>query len=105
MAGQDKGYKLHILYGCKASPSEKGYKTVNDSPEAISFSWELSTTPVNVSGAKPTSLLTISSLDVDAGKLKTLEAKLFGSDTAQGGGGALEPKLLLPDEIKAHFAG
>ncbi len=104
VAGQDKGYKLHILYGCKASPSEKGYKTVNDSPEAISFSWELSTTPVTVSGAKPTSLLTISSLDVDAGKLKTLEAKLFGSD-AQGGGGATEPKLLLPDEIKAHFAG
>lgn len=104
VAGQDKGYKLHILYGCKASPSEKGYKTVNDSPEAISFSWELSTTPVNVSGAKPTSLLTISSLDVDAGKLKALEGKLFGSDT-QGGAGNLEPKLLLPDDIKTHFAG
>ena len=104
VAGQDKGYKLHVLYGCKASPSEKGYKTVNDSPEAISFSWELSTTPVNVSGAKPTSSLTISSLDVDPVKLKTLEAKLFGAD-AQGGGQAADPKLLLPDEIKAHFAG
>jgi len=104
VAGQDKGYKLHVLYGCKASPSEKGYKTVNDSPEAISFSWELSTTPVNVSGAKPTSSLTISSLDVDPGKLKTLEAKLFGAD-AQGVGQSAEPKLLLPDEIKAHFAG
>ena len=104
VAGQDKGYKLHILYGCKASPSEKGYKTVNDSPEAISFSWELSTTPVNVAGAKPTSSLTISSLDVDAGKLKTLEGKLFGAD-AQGGVQAADPKLLLPDEIKAHFAG
>ena len=104
VAGQDKGYKLHVLYGCKASPSEKGYKTVNDSPEAISFSWELSTTPVNVTGAKPTSSLTISSLDVDAGKLKTLEAKLFGAD-AQGGGQASDPKLLLPDEIRAHFAG
>ena len=104
VAGQDKGYKLHILYGCKASPSEKGYKTVNDSPEAISFSWELSTTPVNVTGAKPTSSLTISSLDVDPGKLKTLEAKLFGADV-QGGGQAADPKLLLPDEIKAHFAG
>ena len=103
VAGQDRGYKLHVLYGCKASPSEKGYKTVNDSPEAISFSWEISTTPVNVAGAKPTSLLTISSLDVDAGKLKALEAKLFGAD-AQGGGQASEPKLLLPDEIKAHFA-
>ena len=104
VAGQDKGYKLHVLYGCKASPSEKGYKTVNDSPEAISFSWEISTTPVNVTGAKPTSLLTISSLDVDPGKLKTLESKLFGAD-AQGGQQAAEPKLLLPDEIKAHFAG
>lgn len=103
VAGQDRGYKLHILYGCKASPSEKGYKTVNDSPEAISFSWEISTTPVNVAGAKPTSLLTISSLDVDPGKLKSLEAKLFGAD-AQGGQQAAEPKLLLPDEIKAHFA-
>lgn len=103
VAGQDRGYKLHVLYGCKASPSEKGYKTVNDSPEAISFSWEISTTPVNVAGAKPTSLLTISSLDVDSGKLKSLEAKLFGAD-AQGGGQAAEPKLLLPDEIKAHFA-
>ena len=103
VAGQDRGYKLHVLYGCKASPSEKGYKTVNDSPEAISFSWEISTTPVNVAGAKPTSLLTISSLDVDPGKLKSLEAKLFGAD-AQGGGPASEPKLLLPDEIKAHFA-
>lgn len=104
VAGQDKAYKLHILYGCKASPSEKGYKTVNDSPEAISFSWELSTTPVNVSGAKPTSSLTISSLDVDPGKLKTFEAKLFGADAA-GGGQATESKLLLPDEVKAHFAG
>ena len=104
VAGQDRGYKLHVLYGCKASPSEKGYKTVNDSPEAISFSWEISTTPVNVSGAKPTSLLTISSLDVDPAKLKALEAKLFGAD-AQGGQQAAEPKLLLPDEIKAHFAG
>lgn len=104
VAGQDRAYKLHVLYGCKASPSEKGYKTVNDSPEAISFSWEISTTPVNVAGAKPTSLLTISSLDVDATKLKALEAKLFGAD-AQGGQQAAEPKLLLPDEIKAHFAG
>ena len=103
VAGQDRGYKLHVLYGCKASPSEKGYKTVNDSPEAISFSWEISTTPVNVDGAKPTSLLTISSLDVDPSKLKSLEAKLFGAD-AQGGQQAAEPKLLLPDEIKAHFA-
>ena len=106
--GQQDRLAFGLVYRTKigddVAGQDKGYKTVNDSPEAISFSWELSTTPVTVSGAKPTSLLTISSLDVDAGKLKTLEAKLFGSD-AQGGSGALEPKLLLPDEIKAHFAG
>jgi len=101
VAGQDKGYKLHLIYGCKASPSEKGYKTVNDSPEAITFSWDVSTTAVNVAGFKPTSLLTINSLDVDAGKLKTLEEKLFGKE----GAGAADPTLLLPDEVKAHFAG
>lgn len=100
LAGQDKGYKLHFIYGCKASPSEKGYKTVNDSPEAISFSWDISTTAINVSGFKPTALLTISSLDVDAQKLKSLEEKLFGKDGAV----ALEPTLMLPDEIKTHFA-
>lgn len=100
LAGQDKGYKLHFIYGCKASPSEKGYKTVNDSPEAISFSWDISTTAINVAGFKPTALLTISSLDVDATKLKALEDKLFGKD----GAGALEPTLMLPDEIKTHFA-
>lgn len=100
LAGQDKGYKLHFIYGCKASPSEKGYKTVNDSPEAISFSWDISTTAINVAGFKPTALLTISSLDVDATKLKNLEEKLFGKD----GAGALEPTLMLPDEIKTHFA-
>lgn len=100
LAGQDKGYKLHFIYGCKASPSEKGYKTVNDSPEAISFSWDISTTAINVAGFKPTALLTISSLDVESTKLKTLEEKLFGKD----GTGALEPTLMLPDEIKTHFA-
>lgn len=100
LAGQDKGYKLHFIYGCKASPSEKGYKTVNDSPEAISFSWDISTTAINVAGFKPTALLTISSLDVDATNLKRLEEKLFGKD----GAGALEPTLMLPDEIKTHFA-
>lgn len=100
LAGQDKGYKLHFIYGCKASPSEKGYKTVNDSPEAISFSWDISTTAINVAGFKPTALLTISSLDVEVTKLNTLEEKLFGKD----GNGALEPTLMLPDEIKTHFA-
>lgn len=100
LAGQDKGYKLHFIYGCKASPSEKGYKTVNDSPEAISFSWDISTTAINVAGFKPTALLTISSLDVETTKLKSLEDKLFGKD----GASALEPTLMLPDEIKTHFA-
>lgn len=100
VAGQDKGYKLRFIYGCKASPSEKGFKTVNDSPEAITFSWDISTTQVPVSGFKPTAQLTISSLDVDVVKLKSLEDKVFGKD----GAGANEPTLLLPDEIKAHFA-
>ena len=108
--GQQDRLAFGLVYRTKigddVAGQDKGYKTVNDSPEAISFSWELSTTPVTVSGAKPTSLLTISSLDVDAGKLKTLEAKLFGSDGGgQGGGAATDPKLLLPDEIKAHFTG
>ena len=107
--GQQDRLAFGLVYRTKigddVAGQDKGYKTVNDSPEAISFSWELSTTPVTVSGAKPTSLLTISSLDVDTGKLKTLEAKLFGSDAGQGGASATEPKLLLPDEIKAHFAG
>lgn len=87
------GYKLHIVYGCLAAPSERAYATVNDSPEAITFSWEVTTTPVNVTGAKPTSIVTIDSTKADAAKLAALEAKLFGSDDE-------EPTLLLPDEIK-----
>lgn len=78
--GQDYGYKLHLIYGCMASPSEKQYQTVNDSPEAITFSWELTTTPVNVDGMKPTSIVTINSKDCDAEKLKALEDILYGSD-------------------------
>lgn len=87
------GYKLHLIYGATASPSEKGYQTVNDSPEAITFSWELTTTPVNVSGMKPTALITIDSTKADASKLKALEAILYGS-------GENEPRLPLPDEVK-----
>ena len=88
----DYGYKLHLIYGAKAAPSEKAYQTINDSPEAITFSWEVTTTPVNVTGFKPTSCLTIDSTKVDAGKLKQLEDQLYGTETE-------EPKLLLPDEV------
>lgn len=75
------GYKLHIVYGCTASPSERSYATVNDSPEAITFSWEFSSTPVNVTGHKPVSCITIDSTKVDATKLKNLENKLYGVST------------------------
>ena len=88
------GYKLHIIYGALAAPSEKAYATVNDSPEAITFSWELSTTPVNVTGGNPTASLTIDSTKVNSEKLKALEDILYGSETESTG-----PRLPLPDEI------
>lgn len=90
--GNEHGYKLHIVYGCQASPSEKQYSTINDSPEAITFSWEVNTTPVNVTGKKPTATLIIDSTKADKAKLTALEAILYGSETA-------EPRLPLPDEI------
>lgn len=93
--GDAHGYKLHIIYGAMASPSEKAYATINDSPEAITFSWELTTTPVNVTGKKPTASLTIDSTKADPTKLAALEAILYGSD---GGSGA-DARLPLPDEI------
>ena len=89
----DYGYKLHLVYGALAAPSEKAYATINDSPEAITFSWEFSTTPVAVAGHKPTSCITIDSTKCDAEKLAALEAILYGSDEE-------EPRLPLPDEIK-----
>ena len=76
--GNDYGYKLHLIYGALAAPSEKAYSTINDSPEAITFSWEITTTPVNVTGAKPTASLTIDSTKVDAEKLAALEKVLYG---------------------------
>lgn len=91
------GYKLHLIYGALASVSEKAYSTINDSPEAITFSWEFSTTPVNVTGFRPTSLITIDSTKVDAGKLAALEAVLYGSDSE-------EARLPLPDEIAELMA-
>ena len=95
----DYGYKIHLVYGCKAKPAQKNYQTINDSPEAITFSWEVSTTPVEVQGFKPTATVTIDSTKVTAEKLKALEDALYGTES-------VEPKLLLPSEIlaivKAH---
>ena len=92
--GNEHGYKLHIVYGCQASPSEKQYSTINDSPDAVTFSWEVSTTPVNVNGKKPTATLIIDSTKADKAKLTALEAILYGSEST-------EPRLPLPDEIAA----
>lgn len=92
VANNEYGYKLHIIYGALAAPSEKAYATINDSPEAITFSWEVTTTPVNVTGHKPTACVTIDSTKVNAEKLAALEAMLYGSESE-------EPKLPLPDEI------
>lgn len=92
----DHGYKLHFIYGALAAPSEKAYATVNDSPEAITFSWEITTTPVEVNGAKPTASLTIDSTKVDAEKLAALEAIIYGSEDT-------EARLPLPDEIAEIF--
>ena len=90
--GNDYGYKLHLVYGCLAAPSEKGYSTINDNPDAITFSWEVSTTPVNVEGFKPTSQITIDSTKAEPTKLAALEAVLYGSAET-------EAKLPLPDEV------
>ena len=94
--GNDHGYKLHIIYGAMASPSEKAYATINDSPEAITFSWEITTTPVSVSGFKPTASVTIDSTKIDEAKLKQLEAILYGDNGSSSAG---EARLPLPDEI------
>lgn len=98
--GNGYGYKLHIIYGALASPSEKAYATINDSPEAITFSWEITTTPVNVTGAKPTASLVIDSTKADPTKLAALEDILYGKDDD----GSAEPRLPLPDEIKTLMA-
>lgn len=86
------GYKLHLIYGALAAPSEKAYATINDSPEAITFSWEFTTTPVNVANHKPTASLVIDSTKVDKEKLAALEAVLYGSESE-------EARLPLPDEV------
>lgn len=94
--GNDFGYKLHLIYGATAAPSEKAYATVNDSPEAVTFSWEVTCTPVEVEGFKPTATVVIDSRKVDAEKLAALEAKLYGSESE-------EAQLPLPAEIAAMF--
>lgn len=80
----DHGYKLHLIYNATASPSERAYQTINDSPDAITFSWEFTTTPVNVTGYKPTACITIDSTKVNADKLALLEEELYGSATGEG---------------------
>lgn len=97
VAGNDLGYKLHMIFGGNASPSEKAYATINDTPEAITFSWEVTTTPIEVTGFKPTASLTIDSTKVDPTKLAALETILFGSANA-------DARLPLPDEVAAIFA-
>ena len=88
-----EGYKLHLIYGASASPSEKAYSTINDSPDAITFSWEITTVPVPVTGFKPTASITIDSTKADPDKLEALEAILYGGESE-------EARLPLPDEVK-----
>lgn len=95
--GEAHGYKLHLVYGCKAAPSEKSYATINDSPEAITFSWEVTTTPVAVEGFKPTAHVEIDSTKADETQLAALEAILYGSTDGDG------PRLPLPTELKTIF--
>lgn len=92
--GNDYGYKLHLVYGCKASPSSKTHDTINDSPSAVEFSWEITCTPVNVTGFKPTCVIEVDSTKVDAAKLKALEDVLYGSSST-------EAQLPLPDAVKS----
>ena len=91
------GYKLHLVYGCMAQPSEKGYSTINDSPEAITFSWELTTTPVSVTGFKPTAIITIDSTKTTKAKLEALEAILYGGENT-------DARLPLPNEVMTLMA-
>lgn len=92
--GVDHGYKLHLIYGATASPSSKNYQTINDNPEAMTLSWEIKTTPIKVTGHKPTACLTIDSTKVAAGVMKKIEDKLYGTESG-------EATLPTPDEILA----
>lgn len=95
--GMDHGYKLHLVYGALAAPSDKAYATVNDSPEAIAFSWDFTTTPVPVTDYQPTALLVIDSTTADPAALASLEALLYGE-------GATDAALPLPDAVIELFA-
>lgn len=94
----EHGYKIHLIYGALAAPSEKAYASVNDSPEAITFSWEVTTTPVEVTGFKPTATLVIDSTKVDAEKMAAIEKVLYGD-------GDTEARLPLPDEVLSIING
>ena len=96
--GVDYGYKVHLIYGALAAPSEKAYSTINDSPEAITFSWEVATTPVAVASYKPTSVIVVDSTVVASADLTDLEEILYGTE-------GVDPRLPLPDEVIALFAG
>lgn len=109
--GTDLGYKLHIVYNCLASPSERGHATVNDSPEAANPSWEISTTPVEITGGKPTATVVIDSTEVDAAKLASFEDILYGTDAVEAdaehnieASEATVGRLPFPNEIATHFA-
>lgn len=95
---ENYGYKLHLIYGCSVSPSEKSYQTINDSPEAITFSWEMTTVPVNVTGYQPTATLIIDSKTVGKAKMTDIEDILYGTDENQ-------PRLPLPDEVLSIING
>lgn len=101
--GESHGYKLHLIYGAMASPSEKSYQTINDSPEAITFSWELNTVPVNVTGHKPTASLTIDSTKTTETKMNAIMQVLYGTP-ASTGVDAVAPRLPLPDEVASIMA-
>lgn len=96
--GDDYSYKLHLVYGCLASPSEKAYNTINDSPEPITFSWDFTSTPVPVTGLKPTSVITIDASKVPSAKVTTLTDSLWGT-------AGTSPRLPLPDEVLGIFTG
>ena len=92
--GTDHGYKLHLVYGATASPAQKAYSTINESPEAMTLSWEFTTTPVKVTGHKPTALLVIDSRNVDPGVMAKIEKVLYGDESK-------EASLPSPDEVLA----
>lgn len=99
--GEGHGYKIHLIYGALAAPSEKGYQTINDSPEAITFSWSVTTTPVPVKDHKPSAQLTVDSTKVTPEKLAALEVILYGKDAGEDpeSAPAVLGRLPLPDEV------